>query len=424
MKIIYNSFMGGLFRTLGKFIAFIVLFLVFGYIVSSNDLKIADLIGFGSVKAWSDLDYREARAGINQRICNSSHTSCTASSSVTLYSLNTYLSYLPCTNFQCPNNERNSDFVGVFRVSASFNDNHSFDSGVMYRLWFTFQLQGLNTNQVVLNNLESINSSIFLVNHSYNTLNNATGMFTDGSTPQIYFERISASGYVRLAIVFKPNASGYHYVDTTFGLKNPDNVLSWSTMPQFKGFNSIRASTASIAYTRNSDEQAVQTNIQNNQNWIDVNYHIGQVENSVNEVNDSVNDVNDSIKGIDDYMRDDSIDNNHISAGMHDLPQTTSLTPFADFLNLPLNWIQDFMDTSNSCHNLVIPLPFVNQNLTLPCMSSFWNKLGALASLIDLVWIAVIGSRIFRMFYRLTIDVIDLDPNSFNHLSKLKEWEL
>ena len=64
----------------------------------------------------------------------------------------------------------------------------------------------------------------------------------------------------------------------------------------------------------------------------------------------------------------------------------------------PLNTIQSLL--SNSCTNLVLPLPFVNENITLPCMNDIYTThFGLFFSLYQTIILAIISYRCIRSIF-------------------------
>ena len=162
---------------------------------------------------------------------------------------------------------------------------------------------------------------------------------------------------------------------------------------------------------------------------------VNQVQQSVNQVKTELNNVNSSIEEQTHQQQenheetintitDDRINENGASDFANGLNREySSLTPFSDFINLPLRWIQLLFSSQNSCQPINLPLPYLNnKTLTLPCMTEFWQRMGALGTLIQLVWIAIVGVRIFNGLFLLTCET--LDPNPDKDMTKLRTWEL
>lgn len=129
-------------------------------------------------------------------------------------------------------------------------------------------------------------------------------------------------------------------------------------------------------------------------------------------------------QALNDAINDDSIDNSIINDMINSLNHDeTSLTPFSDFINLPLIWIQNLFASGETCTEIHLPLPYLdNKYLDLPCMTSFWQQMGVLGTLVQTIWIAIVGIRIFNGLFLLTCDV--LDPNPDKDMTKLRTWEL
>lgn len=405
MKIIYNSFMGGLFRTLGKFIAFIVLFLIFGYIISSTDTKLADLIGFGKVLAYEtsgygSAEYMDVTVPVNTIGCFTSTTE-TSSSWYNFGTEHTFGNrrFIKTTRAMISSGSYtwSKDNTYTFRFTLALNpkDYQNWKNG--YNVW---RLEGsTTTNSSGLTTSNIVSNSAVLSKGNY-----------DNNNYWVYYD-LTFTPAQNLKLIWIQFDWGGNRVHNGSCI-SPDMVAG-------PGYSFVDFQWYRIDYIR-----YVPTN-----NWENVNNSINNqttiIENNFNQTNENINNIDNSINEIDGYLKDDTIERSHISSGMSDIPRSNALTPFSSFINLPLNWIQNFLSSSNTCSNISIPIPFLdNKNLVLPCMTEFWSKMGALGTLVQLVWVAIVGSRIFNMFYKLTIEVIDPNPNSFSNLSKLKEWEL
>lgn len=128
---------------------------------------------------------------------------------------------------------------------------------------------------------------------------------------------------------------------------------------------------------------------------------------------------------IEDTLTDDTTNDSDISNALDniDVPQT-SYGPFQAFLTIPLQWVQTILATGQTCQTLHLPLPFVNKDLDLPCMTDFWNATGVLGVLIQALWIAVVAVRIFNGLFMLTVETLNTNPDSAMELTKIKSWEL
>lgn len=67
-------------------------------------------------------------------------------------------------------------------------------------------------------------------------------------------------------------------------------------------------------------------------------------------------------------------------------------------ITAPLNTIRSLLNSN--CTNLVLPLPFVNENLTLPCMNSIYTThFGAFFAIYQTIILAIIAYRCIRSIY-------------------------
>lgn len=67
-------------------------------------------------------------------------------------------------------------------------------------------------------------------------------------------------------------------------------------------------------------------------------------------------------------------------------------------ITAPLNTIRSLLNSS--CSNLVLPLPFVNKNLTLPCMNTIYTEhFGAFFTIYQTIILAVIAYRCIRSIF-------------------------
>lgn len=91
--------------------------------------------------------------------------------------------------------------------------------------------------------------------------------------------------------------------------------------------------------------------------------------------------------------------------------------PLDSILLLPLNVMQALLNVLNSstCRPLVLPLPFVNQNLTLPCISTIYSQINGLNVFLN--WFSAIFSayilyQYFIYLYKWVDDTLTLRENT------------
>lgn len=98
--------------------------------------------------------------------------------------------------------------------------------------------------------------------------------------------------------------------------------------------------------------------------------------------------VEDAIGSLEGTITDDTVNTDSAGGFFEDFEDNDF--GLSDIITLPLNFIKSL--TSNTCEPLTLPLPFVNQNLSLPCMSEIYSQyFGAFFSIYQAVTTGLIG---------------------------------
>lgn len=119
------------------------------------------------------------------------------------------------------------------------------------------------------------------------------------------------------------------------------------------------------------------------------NYNTDRITNSIDNVNDTIND--DNISGA-------SSDANDFFSNF-----TTNTHGLTSIITAPLTSIASL--TSSTCSPLVLPLPFVNSTLTLPCMRQIYDdNFGAFMTIYDIIVIGIISYWIIVRIFTLVKD--------------------
>lgn len=114
------------------------------------------------------------------------------------------------------------------------------------------------------------------------------------------------------------------------------------------------------------------------------------------KINDSINDTNDTLK-------DDNVDESLSKADSFFNDFTTNTHGLTGIITAPLNAIQSL--TSKSCSPLVLPLPFVDKNLTLPCMRQIYtDNFGSFMNLYDIIIIGITSYWVMVRIFTLVKD--------------------
>lgn len=109
--------------------------------------------------------------------------------------------------------------------------------------------------------------------------------------------------------------------------------------------------------------------------------------------------ITDSVNGLTSALTDDSpvnIDSLGNTAGW--LPPG----PIDSIINLPLNLLNNLMTALNkTCAPINIPLPYVNRNLPIPCISTIFNQITGLPAFWN--WVGVITSVVILYRYLIAL---------------------
>ena len=123
--------------------------------------------------------------------------------------------------------------------------------------------------------------------------------------------------------------------------------------------------------------------------------------------------TNDRLDKIDDTLTSEeapNLDSLNDSAGW--LPAG----PVDGILNLPLSLFQNLSDNlSKSCQPVIVDLPFVNQTISLPCISTLYAKMGAqdLFNWVGIVVGALILYNYFLQLYQWVDDTLTFRENNW-----------
>lgn len=396
IKKISNWLVGSFFRTIGRFLAIAGIVILFYIIASKSGLKLTDLLGISRVYADETFTYSSSLwsyTSSSASNCNVSLRNCT---------INSYVSNLQL------NNPQSVDYINTIRLYAYASDTNKFKSSNYYNFKYEVCQSNKDFNKIKTGRGFS---------WQYNTSNAATGS-TAGDPTQFSYridDKVGDNNCYYLTFSAKPPVDsryiGFFFTYTGYG-DNPNIAV----IPDIDYFNSTGGSynVKSLSVTYSQDVNAT---IQNSTNQI--------INNQNENTNTIINNQNENTEQIIDTLTDDTINNSDIENGLDlDYDTSQSYGAFSGFLLLPLTWVQQILAPQDSCSAINLPLPYMeNKYLTLPCMNEFWNSMGLVADLISLVWIAVVGVRIFNGLYLLVVDVTSTEDNA-EKLDKVRSWEL
>jgi len=99
---------------------------------------------------------------------------------------------------------------------------------------------------------------------------------------------------------------------------------------------------------------------------------VAEVQESVTQVKEEVQELNNSIDETNNTIKDNDITGAEDSASGFFNDFNTETFGLTSIITSPLNAINSIINSS--CNNLVLPLPFVDKNLTLPCMTTIYSN--------------------------------------------------
>ena len=140
------------------------------------------------------------------------------------------------------------------------------------------------------------------------------------------------------------------------------------------------------------------------------------------EANQKLNDINNSIKNqteeqkkTNDTLKDNNIQGAQDSAGGFFNDFTTDTHGLTAIITAPLSLISKI--TSSSCSPLVLPLPFVDKDLTLPCMGSIYSQyFGSFLSIYQLITFGIVAYWVCVRIFNLVKDFKNPDHDEIEVL--------
>lgn len=377
IKKICNWTFGGFFRTLGRTFAFLLLGALFFIIAYKNGLNLDKLLGIASVNAatgsitsynWRAKYYTFPEPGSGD------------------YGQGNWCSFISGST-KCYAGDDNIGYVYGFNFRGYYRGGYR--AGNSYTFRYTMNV---NNKNEILNSLSDINSNISirqvaLANGEYEGFT-----FYDDINPSIRIENSSNANQLYVYISFISEVD----------FKSFSIFFYFNNGLYFGSVDWVQVTSVNVTYSEGVG---------------------AQIDNQTNIMNENQQTIINNIDNINDTLTDDNISDTDVSNSLNFSTTENSYGPFATFLTLPLQWVQDILASNQSCSPISLPLPYVNKNLVLPCMTEFWNSTGALGTLIQLCWIAVVGVRIFNGLFKLVVDTTSSEDNA-EELTKIRSWEL
>lgn len=133
------------------------------------------------------------------------------------------------------------------------------------------------------------------------------------------------------------------------------------------------------------------------------------------ETNKKIDETNKNIKETNDTLKDSNTQQAQDSASGFFNDFTTDTHGLTAIITAPLSLISSI--TSSSCSPLVLPLPFVNKDLTLPCMGAIYsNYFGSFLSIYQLITFGIVAYWVLVRIFNLVKDFKNPDHDEIEVL--------
>lgn len=163
---------------------------------------------------------------------------------------------------------------------------------------------------------------------------------------------------------------------------------------QFMGLSSQSSQDVSIAVLAHLKQQ------QTNQDYTTI---LNEIKNNQNDYKKELQDVNSSLKKTQETIEDTNTQGAQDSAGGFFNDFTTDTHGLTAIITAPLSLISSI--TSKSCSPLVLPLPFVDKDLTLPCMGAIYSQyFGSFLSIYQVITFGIIAYWVCVRIFNLVKD--------------------
>lgn len=147
-------------------------------------------------------------------------------------------------------------------------------------------------------------------------------------------------------------------------------------------------------------------------------FYINRFDDSSSAINGSLNNINDSINSSNQKIDEvnGSINNSDVSGANSDLNNFTENELFKDstgilaIIQAPINMLNSI--TSATCSPLTLPIPYMNFDIKIPCLSTVLSKHFS-SELLTLLKLAINGFIIYKVLCSLVMDIHSYkDPDS------------
>lgn len=195
------------------------------------------------------------------------------------------------------------------------------------------------------------------------------------------------------------------YLDVSYSyFTNSDSQHSQAF--QFLGLSSQSSQDVSIAILAYLKQQ------QTNQDYTTI---LNEIKNNQNDYKKELQDVNSSIQKTQETIENTDIQGAQDSAGGFFNDFTTDTHGLTGIITAPLSLIISI--TSKSCSPLVLSLPYVDKDLTLPCMGAIYsNYFGSFLSVYQMITFGIVAYWVCVRIFNLVKDFKNPDHDEIEVL--------
>lgn len=195
------------------------------------------------------------------------------------------------------------------------------------------------------------------------------------------------------------------YLDVSYSyFTNSDSQHSQAF--QFLGLSSQSSQDVSIAILAYLKQQ------QTNQDYTTI---LNEIKNNQNDYKKELQDVNSSIQKTQETIKNTDIQGAQDSAGGFFNDFTTDTHGLTGIITAPLSLITSI--TSSSCSPLVLPLPFVHKDFSLPCMGVIYsNYFGSFLSIYQMITFGIVAYWVCVRIFNLVKDFKNPDHDEIEVL--------
>lgn len=255
-------------------------------------------------------------------------------------------------------------------------------------------------------------------------------LFSDGSVPNYLYADVCTTGYAptvwvtgfggntrvtpdtKVYKVNKPCSISGHQADVyrfTFSVTSFDDAGNGNLGLQFNTrlFSNTDYNTYfrlfSITYSDSLSYSDI--DLSNQENIIEQN----------NQIITGQQDIKDSVNKVDGTLKDDNVTDSTNKANDFFNNFTTDTHGLTGIITAPLSLISQI--TSSSCSPLVLPLPFVDKDLTLPCMGAIYSQyFGSFLSIYQMITFGIVAYWVCVRIFNLVKDFKNPDHDEIEVL--------